>query len=75
MPRRILTDVAAGITELKQNPMKVIESANGDAIAILNRNEPAFYCIPAKTFENMIDRIAELETPTTEKRANCYAKT
>lgn len=69
MTTRILSDFSAGITELKRNPMKVIESANGDAIAILNRNEPAFYCIPAKTFENMIDRIAELETPTTEQKS------
>jgi antitoxin StbD len=41
--------------------MKVALSANGEAIAVLNRNEPAFYCIPAKTYEFMMDHIEDLE--------------
>ena len=50
MTTRILTEAAASISELKANPMKVALSAHGEAIAILNRNEPAFYCIPAETY-------------------------
>ncbi|OUR62709.1 antitoxin [Colwellia sp. 39_35_sub15_T18] len=61
MTTRILTEVAASISELKANPMKVALSANGEAIAVLNRNEPAFYCIPAKTYEFMMDHIEDLE--------------
>ncbi len=61
MTTRILTEAAASISELKANPMKVALSANGEAIAVLNRNEPAFYCIPAETYEFMMDRIEDLE--------------
>ncbi|WP_281023884.1 type II toxin-antitoxin system Phd/YefM family antitoxin [Rhodomicrobium lacus] len=30
-------------------------------MAILNRNEPAFYCVPAKTFERLMERLEDLE--------------
>ena len=61
MTSRILTEAAVSISELKANPMKVAMSADGDAIAVLNRNEPAFYCIPADTYEFMIDHMEDLE--------------
>ena len=61
MTTRILTEAAASISELKANPMKVALSAHGEAIAVLNRNEPAFYCIPAETYELMMDHIEDLE--------------
>jgi len=61
MATRILTEAAASISELKANPMKVALSAHGEAIAVLNRNEPAFYCIPADTYELLMDHIEDLE--------------
>lgn len=61
MTTRILTEAAASISELKANPMKVALSANGDPIAVLNRNEPAFYCVPANTYEFLMDHIEDLE--------------
>jgi len=61
MTTRILTEAAASISELKANPMKVALSAHGEAIAVLNRNEPAFYCIPAETYEFMMDYMEDLE--------------
>jgi len=61
MTTRILTEAATSISELKANPMKVALSAHGEAIAVLNRNEPAFYCIPAETYEFMMDHIEDLE--------------
>ena len=61
MTTRILADVAASITEFKANPMKVASSAYGEAVAILNRNEPAFYCVPAEAYELLIDRVEDLE--------------
>ncbi len=57
MTSRILADVAASITELKVNPMKVVSSAASQPVAILSRNEPAFYCIPAETYEIMMDKL------------------
>ncbi|MFM2481533.1 type II toxin-antitoxin system Phd/YefM family antitoxin [Celerinatantimonas sp. YJH-8] len=61
MASRILTDVAASITELKANPMKVVQSAHGEPIAVLNRNEPVFYCVPAEVYEMMMDKLDDLE--------------
>jgi len=61
MAARVLAEVAASITELKANPMKVASSAHGDPVAILNRNEPAFYCVPAQIYEEMMDRLENLE--------------
>ena len=61
MTTRILADIAGSITELKANPMKVVASAYGEPIAVLNRNEPAFYCIPAETYENLLNQLEDLE--------------
>ena len=61
MTSRVLADVAASITELKSNPMKVATSAAGEPVAILNRNEPAFYCVPAQAYEMLMDKIEDLE--------------
>ena len=61
MSVRVLADVAASISELKANPMKVASSAYGEAVAILNRNEPAFYCVPAEVYEKLMDRVEDLE--------------
>ena len=71
MTIRILTEAAASISELKANPMKVALSANGEAIAVLNRNETAFYCVPAETYEFMMDHMEDLELiAVAEQRKN-----
>ncbi len=61
MTHQILTELAASISELKANPMKVVASGEGMPIAVLNRNEPAFYCVPAKAYEAMMDLIEDKE--------------
>lgn len=61
MPNQILTDIAASISELKANPMKVVASGEGLPIAVLNRNEPAFYCVPAAAYEAMMELIEDAE--------------
>ncbi|KKO49241.1 antitoxin [Arsukibacterium sp. MJ3] len=61
MTSRILADVAASITEFKANPMKVANSGYGAPVAVLNRNEPAFYCVPAEAYEMMMDKLEDLE--------------
>lgn len=57
----ILSDVSAGISELKKNPMSVVEQGDGAPVAILNRNEPVFYAVPAKAFELMMDKLEDIE--------------
>ncbi len=57
----ILADVSAGISELKKNPMAVIRQGEGAPIAILNRNKPVFYMVPAKAYELLMDRLEDME--------------
>jgi antitoxin StbD len=61
MAHQILSETAASISELKRNPMGTVAAGEGFPVAILNRNEPAFYCIPARAFESMMDRMEDLE--------------
>jgi antitoxin StbD len=57
----MLADTAASITELKKNPMGTVAAGMGGAVAILNRNEPAFYCVPAEAYEAMLEIIEDFE--------------
>ena len=60
-PHPILADISAGISQLKKNPMALILQAEGAPIAILNRNEPVFYAVPAATYEALMDKLEDLE--------------
>ncbi len=57
----ILADISAGISELKKNPMAVVQQGDGAPVAILNRNEPVFYAVPAKAFEVLMDKLEDME--------------
>jgi len=57
----ILSNMSAGISELKKNPMSVIAQGDGAPVAILNRNKPVFYAVPAGIYEDMIDAIDDIE--------------
>jgi antitoxin StbD len=61
MTHTILAEVTASVSELKKNPMGTVAAGEGFPVAILNRNEPAFYCVPAKAFEAMMDRLEDIE--------------
>lgn len=61
MAHQILSETAASISELKRNPMGTVAAGEGFPVAILNRNEPAFYCVPAKVFEAMMERLEDIE--------------
>ncbi len=57
----ILSDMSASVTELKKNPMLTVAAGEGLPVAILNRNEPVFYCVPAKAYEELMDYLEDLE--------------
>ena len=61
MAHHILSETAASISELKKNPIGTVAAGEGFPVAILNRNAPAFYCVPAKVFETMLDRLEDIE--------------
>lgn len=61
MATLILAETSASVSELKKNPMGTVAAGEGFPVAILNRNEPAFYCIPAKAYEALLDKLEDME--------------
>jgi antitoxin StbD len=58
---QVLADASISISELKKNPSAVIEAANGFPVAILNRNTPSAYLVPAAAWEALMDHLDNLE--------------
>ena len=61
MMNQLLADTGVSISDLKRNPSAVIEAAGGFPVAILNRNSPAAYLVPAKAWEELMDRLEDVE--------------
>lgn len=61
MTHTVLAETTASVSELKRNPMGTVAAGEGSPVAILNRNEPAFYCVPAKAYEALLNRLEDLE--------------
>ena len=71
MSSLVLSEMTASVSELKKNPMGTVAAGDGFAVAILNRNEPAFYCVPARAYEALMDKIEDLElNALADARAN-----
>ena len=61
MPHLILAETSASVSELKKNPMATVAAGEGFPVAILNHNEPTFYCVPAKAYEALMDKLEDME--------------
>lgn len=61
MAHLILAETTASISELKKDPMGTVAAGDGAPVAILNRNAPAFYCVPAAAYEALLDMIEDIE--------------
>jgi antitoxin StbD len=61
MVHSVLADVTTSISELKKSPMAVVEQGGGFPVAVLNRNQPAFYCVPAEAYEALMDKLEDVE--------------
>ncbi|MBT0724272.1 MULTISPECIES: type II toxin-antitoxin system Phd/YefM family antitoxin [Rosenbergiella] len=61
MPNIILSDTSASVSELKKNPMATVNAGDGFPVAILNRNQPAFYCVPAELYERLLESLDDQE--------------
>lgn len=59
MLNQIYSRYVASISDLKKNPMETVNNAHGEVVAILNRNTPAFYCVPAELYEKMMDLLED----------------
>ena len=61
MSEKLFTRMTASLSELKQNPMATVASAEGLPIAIIHDNRPAFYCVPANLYEKWMDALEDSE--------------
>ena len=61
MSHLILAETTASVSDLKKNPMGTVAAGEGFPVAILNRNAPAFYCVPAKAYEALINKLEDME--------------
>ncbi|MDB9969988.1 type II toxin-antitoxin system Phd/YefM family antitoxin [Porticoccaceae bacterium] len=61
MVHLILSDSTTSISDLKKNPMAVVEQGQGFPVAVLNRNQPVFYCVPAEAYELLMDKLEDME--------------
>ena len=59
MAFQVLTTTAASITELKRDPMGTFNAGEGAPVAILNRNEPAFYCVPPALYAQLMELLED----------------
>lgn len=56
---QILTEQAASITDLKRNLMGVMRESENGVIALLNRDQPAFYYLTPEMFAYMQELIED----------------
>ncbi|EMC3962936.1 TPA: type II toxin-antitoxin system Phd/YefM family antitoxin [Pseudomonas aeruginosa] len=57
----VLADVAVSVSELKRNPTGVMTGAGGMPVAILNHNRVMGYMVPAELYEQMLERLDDLD--------------
>lgn len=55
------TDPSVSMTEFKNNPIKVLRESGGQAVAVLNRNKPAFYMVPPERYKAMLEELNDLQ--------------
>ncbi len=61
MPTPIFAETAASLSELKNDPIATVAAGDGFPGAIFDHDEPAFYCIPAKAYEILMDKLEDVE--------------
>ena len=61
MANLIFAEMTASVSELKKNPMGTVAAGDGFPVAILNRNETAFYCVPAKAYEALMEKLEDMD--------------
>ncbi|WP_194955236.1 type II toxin-antitoxin system Phd/YefM family antitoxin [Sphingopyxis solisilvae] len=61
MGKPLLADYGISISELKKNPSAAIRAADGAPVAVLNRNTPEAYLVPAEAWEEIMEALDDME--------------
>ncbi len=68
---KIFARASVSISDLKKNPTRIINEAEGSPVAILNHNKPSAYLIPAEAFEALMEKFEDYElTRLVKEREN-----
>lgn len=62
MPQIILSRRVVSVSEFRKNPIECVNSGNGEPLAIMSYNEPAFYCIPAKEYGELLQELEDAKS-------------
>ncbi len=68
MVEPLLADASISISDFKKNPSAAIAAAEGFPLAILNRNRPAAYLVPAKAWAELVNRLEDAELAALVRR-------
>lgn len=57
----VLAHRSASVSELKSNPKKVVDGANGSAVAILSHNSVMGYMLSPDHYQEMLEKLEDME--------------
>jgi antitoxin StbD len=57
----LLAGASISISDFKKNPTAAIAAAGGFPVAILNRNKPSAYLVPAEAWAELIERLEDAD--------------
>ena len=58
---RLYARASVSISDLKKNPSRIIQEAEGTPVAILNHNKPSAHLVPAEAFEALMEKLEDYE--------------
>lgn len=59
MVNQIFSRYVTSISDFQQNPLEAMNNANGETVAVLSQDKPAFYCIPSSLYEQMLEMLED----------------
>ena len=61
MSHALTANAIASIAELTQDSMATVARGGGLPVGIVDHDQPAFYCVPAKSWEAIMDTLEDVE--------------
>ena len=64
MTSLVLAPVTATVSELQESPMNILQKGQGQPVAIMDGNQPAFYVVPPDIYEQWVEMADDQELNT-----------
>nr|VFK06795.1 MAG: antitoxin StbD [Candidatus Kentron sp. LPFa]VFK33225.1 MAG: antitoxin StbD [Candidatus Kentron sp. LPFa] len=58
-----LPETTANISQLRENPLATV-AAGGFPVAIIEHDNPVFYCVPTQVYETLLNELEDIELNT-----------